>query len=274
MIKNIQEWHYPESVESALALMKKNRVIPYAGGTSFHRGGTISAVGMISLRKIGLNFIEETGGKTMIGACARFGEIGEYDFGDGRNMLKAAASFSASNSLRNLITIGGSLASLPSWSNIPTPLLALNAEIALAGTNTIVVGIEDFLDGKLLDGTTLITGIILPKAPGIGIYTRYARTTFDYSIADVAVYARVGGGRLKDVRIAVGNVFPKAKRFHEVEEKLNGSSLDLCKITAVLDDMKIQPFANPTFSKEFRINLVKTMVRRAFEQIGEQAHEN
>ncbi|MFA4839868.1 MAG: FAD binding domain-containing protein [archaeon] len=274
MIKNIQEWHYPESVERALALMKKARVIPYSGGTSFHRGGTVSAVGMISLRNVGLNFIEETGGKTMIGACARFSEIGEHDFGDGRNMLRTAASLAASNSLRNLITIGGSLASLPSWSNIPTPLLALNAEISLAGTNAAVVGIEDFLDGKLLDGTTLVTGIILPKAPGISIYARYARTTFDYAIADVAVYARVVSGRLKDVRIAVGNVFPKARRFPEIEEKLNGAAFDPGKVATIVDSMKFQPSANPTFSKEFRINLVKTMVKRAFEQIGEQAHEN
>jgi len=274
MIKNIQEWYYPENVERALALMKKGRVIPYAGGTSFHRGGTVSAVGMISLKNVGLNFIEETGGKTTIGACARFSKISEYDFRDGRNMLKVAVSLAASNSLRNLITIGGSLASLPAWSNVPTPLLALNAEISIAGTNTAVIEIEDFLDTKPLDGATLITGVFLPKAPGIGVYARYARTTFDYAIADAAVYAGIVSGRLKNVRIAVGDVFPKARRFHEVEEKLNDSLFDIKKITAVLDEMKIQTSANPTFSKEFRVNLVKTMVKRAFEQIGEQAHEN
>ena len=268
MLVNVKNWYRPESISEALSVMKKGRVIPYAGGTSFHRDGKTTATGMIDLRKLDLDFIHETESGTTIGACTRFKDIANYDFTDGRKILKEACSQAASTSLRNLITIGGSLASKPLWSNIPAALLVLNAEIEIAGTNAGKYGIEKFLTEKPMDGTSLITRICIPKSPGIGIYYRYSKTRFDYSLVDTAVYIEVKDEKIETIRIAVGNLLPKARRLHNLEESIKGLSINSERIADIVDKLEINPISSSIASKEFRSNLVKVFIKRAFKQVS------
>ena len=268
MLVNVKNWYRPESIPEALSVMKKGRVIPYAGGTSFHRDGKITATGMIDLRKLDLDFIHETESGTTIGACTRFKDIANYDFTDGRKILKEACSQAASTSLRNLITIGGSLASKPPWSNIPAALLALNAEIEIAGTKAGKFGIEKFLTEKPMDGASLITRIYIPKSSGFGIYYRYSKTRFDYSLVDTAVYIEVKDEKIETIRIAVGNLLPKARRLHNLEESLKGLSINSERIADLVDKLEIDPISSSIASKEFRSNLVKVFIKRSFKQVG------
>ncbi len=268
MLVNVKNWYRPENITEALSVMKKGRVIPYAGGTSFHRGGKITATGMIDLRKLDLDFIHETESGTTIGACARFKDIANYNFTDGRKILKEACSIAASTSLRNLITIGGSLASIPLWSNIPAALLALNAEIEIAGTNAGKFGIESFLSEKPLDGTSLITQIFIPKSPGIGTYHRYSKTKFDYSLIDTAIYIELKNREIEIIRIAVGNLFPKARRLHNLEESLKGLPINSERIVEFVDKLEINPIFFSIASKEFGSNLVRVFIKRAFKQVS------
>ena len=268
MLVNVKNWYRPETITEALTIMKKGRVIPYAGGTSFHRGRKITVIGMIDLRKLDLDFINETESGTTIGACARFKDIANYDFTDGRKILKEACSQAASTSLRNLITIGGSLASKPLWSNIPAALLVLNAEIEIAGTNAGKYGIEKFLTEKPMDGTSLITRIFIPKSPGIGIYHRYSKTKFDYSLVDTAVYIEVKDEKIETIRIAVGNLLPKARRLPNLEESLKGLPINSERIADLVDKLEINPISSSIASKEFRSNLVKVFIKRAFKQVS------
>jgi len=270
MLVSIKNWYRPESITEALSLMKKGMVIPYAGGTSFHRGGKITATGMIDLRKLDLDFIHETESGTTIGACARFKDIANYDLTDGRKILKEACSLAASTSLRNLITIGGSLASKPIWSNIPAALLALNAEIEIAGGNAGKFGIGKFLDEKPLDGTSLITKVFIPKSPGVGIYYRYSETKFDYSLIDTAVYLELKNVEIETIRIAVGNLLPKARRLYNLEESLKGLPINSERIADLVDKLEINPISSSIASKEFRSNLVKVFIKRAFKQVGQK----
>jgi len=270
MLVSIKNWYRPESITEALSLMKKGMVIPYAGGTSFHRGGKITATGMIDLRKLDLDFIHETESGTTIGACARFKDIANYNLTDGRKILKEACSLAASTSLRNLITIGGSLASKPIWSNIPAALLALNAEIEIAGGNAGKFGIGKFLDEKPLDGTSLITKVFIPKSPGVGIYYRYSETKFDYSLIDTAVYLELKNVEIETIRIAVGNLLPKARRLYNLEESLKGLPINSERIADLVDKLEINPISSSIASKEFRSNLVKVFIKRAFKQVGQK----
>ena len=267
MLVNVKNWYRPESITEALSVMKKGRVIPYAGGTSFHRGVKTTAKGMIDLRKLDLDFIHETESGTTIGACTRFRDIANYDFTDGRKILKEVCSQAASTSLRNLITIGGSLASKPLWSNIPAALLVLNAEIEIAGTKAGKFGIEKFLTEKPVDGTSLITRIYIPKSSGIGTYYRYSETKFDYSLVDTAVYIEVKDEKIETIRIAVGNLLPKARRLHNLEESIKGLSINSERIAEIVDKLEINPISSSIASKEFRSNLVKVFIKRAFKQV-------
>jgi len=200
---NIKEWFRPGSVDEVLEIIQNGKGIPYAGGTGLLKG---QVTGLIDLRRLNLNYIRETEAGTAIGANTKFNDIAHFQWSDGRRILAQALGRAASNPLRNLITLGGSLAFRPVWSNVPTPLLALNAIVKVAGTQVAAYPIADFLQLKR-GSKFLITEVLIPPASGHGVYYRFARIRFDYSALDLAVYLETDSGVINLARLAVGAVF-------------------------------------------------------------------
>ena len=267
MLVSVQNWCRPENIEEALQVLKKGEVIPYAGGTSFHRGGKIPVTRFVDLRKLGLHYINETDEYIAIGACTRFSDIANYSLNTSFTSLKEACSIAASPSLRNLITIGGSLASKPAWSNIQSPLLALDAKIEIAGENQGEYRVEDFLKNRLLTGRSLITKVSIPKTTGRSAYLRYSRTAFAYSTADTAVYVNTENEVIKLIRIAVGNLRSTAKRLHQIENDLTGMKLN----DGIINDLSkdLEDILKSVYSKviDFKINIAKTLIMKSLKKL-------
>ncbi|MFH1214550.1 MAG: FAD binding domain-containing protein [Candidatus Neomarinimicrobiota bacterium] len=270
MQENIKEWYRPGSVDEVLNIIRSDQGIPYAGGTGLKNS---PVAGLIDLRRLNLNYINENSSGKMIGACTHFNEIANYTWPDSRRILGQAAGQAASNPLRNLITIGGSLAFRPVWSNVPTPLLALNASVKAVGAQADEYSITDFLQLKR-SSKFFITEIDIPPAPGFGVYHRFARTRFDYSALDLAVYIEVQSGAIVLCRIAIGNAIPVAIRLINVENRLTGLSINDSQIPAIINAVEIKPGHNPNFSREFLLNMLRTELLRAFTKIREQVDAN
>jgi CO/xanthine dehydrogenase FAD-binding subunit len=270
MLENIKEWYRPGNLDEVLHILQSGKGVPYAGGTGLKNS---QVTGLIDLRKLNLNYILETKSGTVIGSMTHFNTIAHQKWADGRAILAQAVGKAASNSLRNLITIGGSLALRPIWSNLPTPLLALNASVKVAGAPATEYAIIDFLQLKR-SRKFFITEISIPPAPGFGVYHRFARTRFDYAALDLAVYIELKSGKIKLCRIAVGNAIPVARRLVEIENRLTGLQLSDPQVIEIINSVEMKFTQNPNFSREFLLNMLRTELLRALAKIREQNYAN
>ncbi|MFA5729501.1 MAG: FAD binding domain-containing protein [Candidatus Neomarinimicrobiota bacterium] len=270
MLENIKEWFRPESIAETIEIIKSGNAIPYAGGTGSR---SARALGLIDLRRLNLDYIREENDWVAIGAGTSFNKIANYQWSDSRHILALALGQAASNPLRNLITIGGSLAFRPAWSNVPTPLLALGASVKVAGAPATEYPIADFLHLKR-NSKFFITEVKVPPAPGYGVYHRFARTRFDYAALDLAVYIAIRSDTIEICRIAVGNLIPVARRLTELEKNLTGLKISDSGISEILKAVDLKPLKNSNFSREFLLNMLKTELVRAFTQIREQIYAN
>ena len=87
-----------------------------------------------------------------LGACTTFADAAAYlESLDGECILAKALGSAASTPLRNRITMGGSTALFPVWSDLVGPLIALGAEVELTGTNPGLFPVARYVDEKELN---------------------------------------------------------------------------------------------------------------------------
>jgi carbon-monoxide dehydrogenase medium subunit len=136
-------------------------------------------------------------------------------------VLRDAARQIANPPVRNMGTIGGSIAFADPAADYPPALVAANAEIEVAGRSgrrriPAEAFFVDWYTTALASGE-LVTAVYLPPArPGAGLYRKLARVSGDFAIASVAL-AVTRGDRGFAARIAIGGCGPKPIRAHEVD---------------------------------------------------------
>jgi carbon-monoxide dehydrogenase medium subunit len=140
-------------------------------------------------------------------------------------VLRNAARQIANPVVRNMGTIGGSIAFADPAADYPPALVAAKAEVEIAnGAGRRRVAAQDFF----VDWYTtacgpgeLVTGVYLPPArPGVGLYKKLARVSGDFAIASVALsIAKHANG--VSVRLAIGGCGPKPIRADEADAMLS-----------------------------------------------------
>ena len=123
-------------------------------------------------------------------------------------LLAQAAPHIAHPAIRNVGTIGGSLALADPAAEWPACCVALDAQIVIAGkTGARQVSARDFFKGlyaTALKPVEVLTHIEI-KAPGAeyrSAFVELAQRRGDYAIAGVAAVAKRTGGALTDLRLA------------------------------------------------------------------------
>ena len=110
----------------------------------------------------------------------------------------------------------------------------------------------------------LITSIILPPLPVAksGVYLKLRdRTSYSFALISVATAIEVTGGKIKDVRLALGGVAHKPWRAKEAEKYLIGKTADTDTFTQAAE-IALQG-AKPLTYNGFKINMTKRAIRRA-----------
>ena len=174
---------------------------------------------LVNLQKIrGSAAIEvEADGWLRLGALASIGEVGRHAIvRDRYPTLSAACQVVANVRIRNLATIGGNVAHADYQSDPPAALTVLGARIELtaAGGSVRELPIRDFQVGAYetrLEVGEVVSAICLPPPePGwLGAYNKFTmRSSEDRPTAGVAALVRLDGGRIRDVRVAIGATTP------------------------------------------------------------------
>lgn len=199
-----------------------------AGGTSMvfvkgKGGGTA-----IDITRLGLDqIVVEPEGFT-IGATTRIAQLQEFQ-ANGWVLARVARLFSTQH-IRNMSTVGGNIASIFPWNDLPVALLVLDCEVTVSGdTETVIPGTEFFSSQPrryFKDGAILTSLKVkrLPVGTAFG-YRKEVRTYADFSFATAAATVDLDGKRIKRVRASVGGAIPFPKRLTKVEEILTGRAV-------------------------------------------------
>jgi len=273
-----------EACQQALADGPDIKVV--AGGTDLLpqlKNGVLRARKVVDLSALPeLKLLEQApDGSLRIGAAvtARTLELAQ-PVRDHVTSLAEGASVVGSYQIRNLATLGGNLANAAPSADMAPPLLALDAQLVIAGPKgSHSVRAADFFIGvrqTVLAPDELLVEIRIPKPePGSGgMYLRHTpRRELDIAVVGVASQLTIQNGRCTRARIALGAVAPVPLRAHEAEERLEQQAItpQLIEEASKLAVEAASPISDQRGSAEFRRHLVAVLTRRTLTTALERA---
>ncbi len=265
--------HKPATLEEAAGLLAADDGAQcIAGGATLvamMNSGVVEPSALISLEKIsGLNEIsKESDNSVTIGAATKHKTVAAFeDFSGAQNIVGIAAGKIAHPPIRNMGTIGGSVAVGDPAADYPTALLAAEATFSIVGPGgTRSIPADDFFDGFLttaLEESELVQSIQLPAGPenAVAVYDKIAKIAGDIAIMSVAVVMAQPGDKCDYVRIAVGGCGPTPYRVPEAEAKYIEGELDTAieMLVAASD-----PMSDVRGSADYRRKVLPRVLRRA-----------
>lgn len=282
-------YHTPETLEETLALLHE-----HGEGAKLHAGGTALVIMLkqrlvapdvlISLQRVhGLAAVTEEPGRLRLGAllthrvaesvpliCARMPVLAE------------TYRHVATVRIRNVATVGGSLAHADPNQDPPVTLLALDARVRLAsagGSREVPLN-EFFTDyyTTVLRPDEMLTAVEvpIPRSHTGSVYLKFLpRTADDYATVGVAASIELDDstGNCRECRIALGSVGVTPFRAAQAEALVRGQQLspELLRAVAEAAQQQTDPISDSRGSADYKRAMTGVFVRRAVEQAWKQA---
>jgi carbon-monoxide dehydrogenase medium subunit len=269
------DYKRPATVDEAIALLTQHGddAKLLAGGHSLipamklrlARPKVVVDIGRIA----NLSYIREAGGAIAIGAMTTHQEIEASGLLRSKSPLLAeTAAHIGDMQVRNKGTIGGSLAHADPAADYPASIIALAAEIDLAGPRGRRTVKADAFFVDLLQTAIapdeILTEIRVPVTAKTVAYVKTEQKASGFALAGVAVVIGADG-----VRVGVTGVAAKAYRATAVEQGLNGQTAPAAEAIALAAARAadgVDPLGDIHASSEFRAHLAQVNTRRAIEQ--------
>jgi carbon-monoxide dehydrogenase medium subunit len=256
------------SVEHAVGLLARDDAKLLAGGHSLLPAMRLRIARPSLLVDVGrleeLGAIREDGDAIVIGSLVRLHDVAHHPLLRKHcGVIAQAASLVGDPQVRHRGTIGGTVAHGDPASDLPTVLLALDADFVITGPEgERTVPASKFFRGVFstaLGPQDVLTGMRIPHASGT--YAKFNRRAQDWATVGVAV-ARVNG----DVRVGLTSMGPTPLRAKGVEEAL-ASGADAAAAAERADE-GTSPVSDLAGSGDYRRHLARVLVRRALDDAG------
>ncbi|HYG90005.1 MAG TPA: xanthine dehydrogenase family protein subunit M [Azospirillum sp.] len=260
------EYRRPKSLADAVAMLGKapdGKIL--AGGQTLLptlKQRLASPTELIDLSQVPeLKGIREEGGALFVGAFTRHAEVVASDVVKRRiPALADLAEHIGDRQVRNLGTLGGSIANADPAADYPAAVVALKGAVK---TDKREIACDDFFTGMFetaLDPGELIVGVRF-QVPDKAAYAKFPNPASRYAMVGVFV-ARFGS----EVRVAVTGAGPSVFRAPDIEAALakDFRADALNGVTISPDDLNGDIHASP----EYRAHLVTVMAKRAVEACG------
>ncbi len=273
----------PQNFEYAAAKSLDDAIAQINAGAKPLAGG-MSLIPMMKLRlaapdrvvDIGrlkeLNYIREEGGAIHIGAAATHHDIESSPLLRGKCPLLAETAANIGDvQVRNMGTIGGSVAHADPSADYPAALQALEAKVVLKGAKgeRTVSASGFFLDtfATALDMGEIIREVIVPvEAQGVGTsYQKMAQPASGFAIVGVAARIARSGGKISMARIGVTGLAGKSFRATDAEKALESKSGSAAEIqnAAALVSQGVDANSDLHASAHYRKHLAVVYAARA-----------
>jgi aerobic carbon-monoxide dehydrogenase medium subunit len=213
-----------------------------------------------------LKYVKEDGDRVAIGALTRHHDVANSEV---LQELCPIVSYTAGEigdpQVRHVGTIGGSVAHADPASDMPSVLLALDAEMVVRGPGGVrSVPATAFFKGLFepdLAHDEVLTEIRVPRTQDRGwSYLKFHRRAQDWALVGVAALAQNGAGPA----VALTNMSDRPVRAAGVEEELAGGADPTAASQRAAEGTS--PPTDAFASAEYRLELVKVLVRRALEE--------
>jgi carbon-monoxide dehydrogenase medium subunit len=215
-----------------------------------------------------LSYVRDKGASIAIGALTRHHDVHHAPLLQEHNPLVSyAAGLIGDPQVRHRGTIGGSVAHADPASDLPAVLLALDAEIDVAGAGGVrTLPAADFFQGVFTTAAgphELVTEIRVPKLTGDHgwSYLKFRRRAQDWATVGVALVAKRANGGVESAAIGLVNMGATPLRARAAEQALVAGA-DAGAVAAEGTD----PPSDTQASAEFRRHLAGVLVRRAAEE--------
>jgi aerobic carbon-monoxide dehydrogenase medium subunit len=226
---------------------------------------------VVDIGRIGdLSYVREDGDHIAVGALTRHKDVA------GAALLRQhcpIVSFTAGQvgdpQVRHRGTIGGSIAHGDPASDLPSVILALDAELVARGKGgERTIAARDFFTGVFqtaLQPDELLVEVRVPKLGSAGSsYVKMARRAQDWATVAVAAVVERTNGSIGKASIALTNMGATTLRAHAAEEALGGGA-SIEEASAQASD-GTDPPSDQAASSDFRRHLARVLTRRALEE--------
>jgi carbon-monoxide dehydrogenase medium subunit len=281
------EYHRPSSVQEAVGLLSrfKDDAKLLAGGHSLipmMKLRLAQPKHLVDIGRIGgLAGVREEGGAIVIGALTtHYAVESNATLKQKCPILAEAAALIGDPQVRNLGTIGGSVAHADPAADWPAVVLALGAAFHATGPKgSRTLKVEDFFKDLMttalgLDEILTEIRIPLPVARTGMAYLKHPHPASRFAVVGVAAVVTLDGtGKCREARVGITGVGPKATRAKGVEAALGGKELDAATIeTAARKAAEgIAITADLQGSEEYKAHLTRVYTRRAIEAAAARA---
>ena len=273
MIPAAFDYEVAESVEHALALLGADpdaKVL--AGGHSLVPSLKLRVSRPSKLVDIGrlveLAYVRDDGDRIAIGALTRHATVqGDALLHEQCPLVSTAAGKVGDPQVRHRGTIGGSLAYGDPASDLPTVMLALDAEFVIASaTGVRTIAAADFFTGVFQTAVAhgeLLTEIRVSKLGGdVGsTYLKYHRRAQDWATVGVAAVVRRSDGSAPSAAVARTNMGGTPLRAASVEAAFAAGASAAEAASHAADGT--DPSSDTAASAEFRMHLARVLTERA-----------
>ncbi len=273
------------SVEHALA------VLADGGGEVKVLAGGQSLLPMMKLRLAMPELLVDIGGlaelaaievkpeRAVLGAVATYRSLQQDPMvGEAFPAMADALAVLADPQVRARGTVGGAVAHADPAADLPAVLLALDAELTVAGrAGTRTVPIDGFLQGVFatdLADDELLTRITLPAAGRGQAYQKFEQPASHLPLAGVCAAVEVAEGVISSARIAVTGVAGRPFRARGAERALAGAAPEADAIrnaAALVREEPVQPLQDQHASGPFRLHLAGVLAGRALQRAVSRA---
>ena len=223
---------------------------------------------LVDLRRVDeLKSVTRENGVLRFGALVRHHEVATGGYG----LPSAAAATIADQQVRNMGTIGGTIAHGDPASDLPAILLAHEGSVIIrsrSGEREVAAAdfFEDYLT-TVVGEDEIVTEIRLPAMEGYGYgYQKFNRRQEDWAMVAVSALVKKGGdGTCSDVRIGLTHMGSVPLRATAVEDALRGQPLTADTIAAAseLAAEGTDPPSDLNASQDYKRHLARVLCKRA-----------
>ena len=269
MIPAAFAYHRAESVDDAIkALGRDEDAKLLAGGHSLIPALKLRIARPSVLVDVGrlddLRYVRDDGDRIAIGALTRHAQlVADPVLERDCSVVARTAGLVGDPQVHHRGTIGGSVAHADPASDLPTVLLALDADLVARGPDgERTIAAASFFAGPFetaLAPREVLTEIRVPKVER-GVYLKHTRRAQDWATVGVAAVIVEG-----TTRVALASMGPTPLRAHAVEDALtNGAGV---AEAAGHSGEGTEPPSDIAGGGEYRSHLAQVYVRRALEQL-------
>jgi len=284
MIPGTFDYHRPESVADAVALLAKHgdEARAIAGGHSLipmMKLRMAEVAHLVDLQAIGdLKGIAIDGGTVTIGAMTTQHElIADEALANAAPIIREASLQIADPQVRYVGTIGGNVANGDPGNDMPGLMQCLDATYLLSGPEgTREVAARDFYEAAYFTARAddeLLVAIRFTAPKGGYAYEKQKRKIGDYATAAAAVQIAKDDGGCSSASIAMTNLSDTPVWCEAAASALVGTSLDKAAIDAAVAAMTdaIDPQEDNRGPVDFKKHVAGVILRRAIERAASRA---